>query len=174
MVFLRIVLRVGLLILRIFLLLTVLLFVLIIPLIALLVLLILLVFQLFLRIDIAFLGFQVPRIEQKRLFEGLNRSLPVLLLKGNVTPVEMPPVGVFGIRKLGLNPFQSLCRIIVILLKIQGGCQIVGRNERGRIFDQTLPEVDFSFVVIAVAEHTVAGAHLLLVLLRRKRKNEQK
>ena len=51
LVFLRIVLRVGLLILRIFLLLTVLLFVLIIPLIALLVLLILLVFQLFLRID---------------------------------------------------------------------------------------------------------------------------
>ena len=109
------------LILILILILLVLVLILILLILVLILVLILLVLQHLLGIDVVFLGIQIVRALQEGGTELVNRRLVVLQGQGGITLV----VVVVRWPILALNRLKGSLRSLVILLSVEGGCEIV-------------------------------------------------
>ena len=153
----------------------VLILILILILILVLVLVILLILHLLAGVDVVLLGIQVIRIGQKRLFEGIHGSGPVLARYGQVTHIEPIVGGVSAFRSLFLDGgieagslIETAHGLLTAGQQVTGVREIVIRGQGGRVLQQGLAVIHVGGTVVFLFEIPVSGTYLAPVRLRER------
>ena len=140
-----------------------------------LVLVILLILHLLAGVDVVLLGIQVIRIGQKRLFEGIHGSGPVLACYGQVSHIEPIVGGVSACRSLFLNGgieagslIETAHGLLTAGQQVTGVREIVIRGQGSRVLQQGLAVIHVGGTVVFLFEIPVSGTYLAPVRLRER------